>query len=161
MTYPTMALGTTAEHQLAADERLPFIWELGHLGWKTFVSYEPALGPIDWRPWLDAGAINWIVAGGESGHGARPAHPDWFRTCRDACAKAGVPFLFKQWGEWGIAGPGNRIAEGKWMHPNGDTFGPVEGEPFYPAPLSTHLVRKGKKTAGRLLDGCEHLEFPA
>ncbi|MBF0251660.1 MAG: phage Gp37/Gp68 family protein [Alphaproteobacteria bacterium] len=159
---PNIRLGTTVEHQQAANERLPHLATQGVCGWKTFVSYEPALGPVNWRPWIaPGGAIHWVVAGGESGPGARPAHPDWFRQCRDACTKAGVPFLFKQWGEWGMAAPGNRIDEGKWMHPNGNTFGPVEGEPFYPAPLSTHLVRVGKKKAGRLLDGREHLEFPA
>src|SRR3546814_6072988 len=45
--------------------------------------------------------LDWVVAGGESGPGARPMHPDWARSLRDQCAAAGVPFLFKQWGEWG------------------------------------------------------------
>lgn len=44
--------------------------------------------------------IDWVIAGGESGPGARPAHPDWFRTLRDQCAAAGVAFHFKQFGEW-------------------------------------------------------------
>ena len=44
--------------------------------------------------------IGWVIAGGESGHRARPMHPDWARSLRDQCAGAGVPFLFKQWGEW-------------------------------------------------------------
>lgn len=42
--------------------------------------------------------INWVVAGGESGPGARPMHPDWARGLRDQCAHAGVPYHFKQWG---------------------------------------------------------------
>jgi len=46
-------------------------------------------------------SINWVIAGGESGAHARPSHPDWFRSLREQCAAAGVPFLFKQWGEWG------------------------------------------------------------
>ena len=45
--------------------------------------------------------LHWVIVGGESGHGARPVHPDWVRIVRDDCAAAGVPFLFKQWGEWG------------------------------------------------------------
>lgn len=45
-------------------------------------------------------SIDWIVAGGESGRDARPMHPDWARSLRDQCVAAGVPFLFKQWGEW-------------------------------------------------------------
>jgi protein gp37 len=44
--------------------------------------------------------IHWIIAGGESGPGARPSHPDWFRSLRDQCQAADVPFHFKQWGEW-------------------------------------------------------------
>ncbi len=45
--------------------------------------------------------IDWVVAGGESGPDARPSHPDWFRSLRDQCSTAGVPFHFKQWGEYG------------------------------------------------------------
>ncbi|PNU02493.1 DUF5131 family protein [Novosphingobium guangzhouense] len=44
--------------------------------------------------------IDWVVVGGESGHGARPMHPQWAWNLRDQCAEAGVPFFFKQWGEW-------------------------------------------------------------
>ena len=44
--------------------------------------------------------LDWVIAGGESGPGARPMHPDWVRTLRDHCVVAGVPFFFKQWGEW-------------------------------------------------------------
>ena len=42
-----------------------------------------------------------MIAGGESGHGARPSQPDWFRSLRDQSVAAGVPFFFKQWGEHG------------------------------------------------------------
>lgn len=48
----------------------------------------------------DGGGLDWVITGGESGPGARPSHPDWFRSLRDQCQVAGVPFLFKQWGEW-------------------------------------------------------------
>jgi protein gp37 len=48
----------------------------------------------------DAG-VDWVIVGGESGHQARPMHPLWPRTTRDQCKTAGIPFLFKQWGEWG------------------------------------------------------------
>ena len=43
--------------------------------------------------------LNWVIAGGESGPGARPMHPAWPRQLRDQCAEAGVPFFFKQWGD--------------------------------------------------------------
>lgn len=48
----------------------------------------------------DRPAIKWVIAGGESGPHARPCHPDWIRSLRDQCLAAGVPFFFKQWGEW-------------------------------------------------------------
>jgi protein gp37 len=48
--------------------------------------------------------LDWVVAGGESGRGARPMHPDWARALRDQCEVAGVPFLFKQWGAYGQDG---------------------------------------------------------
>jgi protein gp37 len=56
--------------------------------------------------------IGWVIAGGESGRGARPMHLDWARQLRDQCAAAGVPFHFKQLGtqlatELGIAGKGD------------------------------------------------------
>jgi protein gp37 len=60
-----------------------------------FLSVEPLLedlGTVDLR------GISWVIVGGESGHGARPIHPDWVRSLRDQCAAAGVPFFFKQWG---------------------------------------------------------------
>ena len=55
---------------------------------------------------VDLSGIGWVIAGGESGPGARPMHPDWPREIRDECEAAGVPYLFKQAGvvlarEWG------------------------------------------------------------
>ncbi|MDX0057916.1 DUF5131 family protein [Sinorhizobium meliloti] len=109
-------------------------------------------------------ALNWVVAGGESGPGARPMHPDWARSLRDQCGAAGVPFLFKQWGAWlagdvyavGDRGGFCRHMDGSenvhtglpdhWW--SGDCFGGM---------IST---RVGKKAAGRLLDGIEHNGFP-
>ena len=44
--------------------------------------------------------VDWVIVGGESGHGARPMHPDWVTGLRDQCLATGTPFLFKQWGEW-------------------------------------------------------------
>jgi protein gp37 len=46
-----------------------------------------------------ASGIHWVIAGGESGHHARPMHPDWARLLRDQCQAAGVAFHFKQWGQ--------------------------------------------------------------
>lgn len=71
---------------------------------KRFVSCEPLLGPIDfsncgaWRPGINdlyLGGISWVIAGAETGPGARPAQLDWFRSLRDQCKNAGVPFFLK------------------------------------------------------------------
>jgi len=59
-----------------------------------FLSCEPLLGPLT----LDLTDIHWVIAGGESGHSARPMKPQWARDIRDQCVKARVPFFFKQWG---------------------------------------------------------------
>jgi protein gp37 len=60
-----------------------------------FISVEPLLGPI---PRLPLRGIHWVIVGGESGPHARSMDPSWVRSIRDQCAKAGVPFFFKQWG---------------------------------------------------------------
>ena len=60
-----------------------------------FLSLEPLLGPL---PSLELDGVDWVIAGGESGPGARPLDPDWARAIRDKCARSGVPFFFKQWG---------------------------------------------------------------
>jgi protein gp37 len=95
---------------------------------------------------------NWVIVGGESGHKARPMHPDWARGLRNQCEAAGVPFLFKQWGEWIPAGqpyPGQ--GDGEWA--------PIR-EFGYDEEGRTRLHRIGKKAAGRLLDGVEWNQFP-
>ena len=88
--------------------------------------------------------LDWIIAGGESGPHARPAHPDWFRLVRDQCAEAGVPFFFKQWGEWAPYS----VAKAFTGECVSCELGPDE------------QVRVGKRAAGHLLDGREYREFP-
>jgi protein gp37 len=67
-----------------------------------FVSAEPLLGSLfesgGRREPLDLTAIDWLIAGGESGPGYRPIHIEWVRELREACTEAGVAFFFKQWG---------------------------------------------------------------
>ena len=60
-----------------------------------FVSAEPLLGPL---PDLDLSSIHWLIAGGESGHNARPMDEEWVLDLRDQCAAANAAFFFKQWG---------------------------------------------------------------
>ncbi len=132
-----------------------------------FWSVEPMLG--------DLGRIprelmpDWVIAGGESGPHARPMHPDWIRSLRDQCAAAGVPFLFKQWGEWApdyegamkCADCGDTKFDSARRRNGIDECsrcGSVEWTAAA-APLDKPC-RVGKKKAGRLLDGVEHNAFP-
>lgn len=98
-------LGTSLENQKVADKRLPVL--LSTPARNRFLSCEPLLGPInlgllgtcdDWQPAYEK--LSWVIVGGESGHGARPMHPDWPRALRDECNEAGIPFFFKQHGAW-------------------------------------------------------------
>ncbi len=66
-----------------------------------FLSCEPLLGPLHD---LDLSDIHWVIAGGESGPGARRPKPEWFRSLRDQCTAARVGFFFKQWGAFNEAG---------------------------------------------------------
>ncbi|TAE87556.1 MAG: phage Gp37/Gp68 family protein [Verrucomicrobia bacterium] len=97
-------LGTTVENQEYADKRLPHL--LKHKSKVRFLSCEPLLGDVDLDYWIKPNkrkglqGIDWIIAGGESGPGARPMNPNWARNLRDQAQSAGTPFLFKQWGQW-------------------------------------------------------------
>lgn len=109
-----------------------------------FLSCEPLLGSLKD---LDLAGIDWVIAGGESGPPARPMHPDWARELRDRCAAAGIPFFFKQWGEWAETGeaPDPRYPL--------TGFGEWAGRPCT-------MQKIGKKAAGRLLDGVAHDAWP-
>jgi protein gp37 len=92
--YRNVWLGVSVEDELAARQRLPVLANTP--AWLRFVCCEPLLGPVDLRPW--AGSIGWVIAGGETGPGARPLHPDWAQGLRDQCEAASIPFFFKAWG---------------------------------------------------------------
>jgi protein gp37 len=174
-------LGTTVEDQEHADRNIPHL--LKHDAAVRFVSVEPMLGPIDLAlgRWvgLFSGRFNdpvthdidWVIAGGESGPHARPSHPDWFLDLRDQCATAGVPFLFKQWGEWA---PGENATDrvptsgqmAAWLREERPAdwhirrIGRAEAEETH-RDDEPELWRLGKKQAGRMLGGIEHNGFPA
>jgi protein gp37 len=178
---PNVWLGTTVENQTEADRRIPHL--LATPAAVHFLSCEPLLGPVDLmkRAWRDChieeygGAghelvpmirgIDWVIAGGESGPGARPMHPALARSLRDQCAAAGVPFHFKQWGEW-LSFDSDDDSNWYASHPaslplrwwDGAAWREATGEP--PA-TGDWVARVGKKTAGRLLDGIEHNGMPA
>ena len=166
--YPNVWVGTTAENQTEADRRVSLL--LTTSAAVRFLSCEPLLGPVDlecipcngwvikslsggiYRPygaaWERYPKLDWVIVGGESGPKARPMHPDWARSLRDQCEAAGVPFLFKQWGEWSSPGfkPDGFIGD--------EHYWPIE---TLRGPIS---YRIGKKRAGRLLDGRTHDGFP-
>lgn len=135
-------IGTSVEHQQAADERIPHLLRIPAT--VRFLSCEPLLGPVyltvvcekkweDGGIFIDAltgdrwkkdgfdcpldktGQIHWVIVGGESGQGARPMHPNWARSLRGQCQAAGVAFHFKQWGAWI---PREQIADWRGSNPD-------------------------------------------
>lgn len=182
---PNVWLGVSVEDQARADERTPDL--LATPAAVRWLSMEPLLGPVDLTEWLICpnardglsmdpstgayeccktcdwtgliGGLDWIVLGGESGPGARPMHPDWARAIRDQCAAAGVPFMFKQWGEYGPYNGEGGVAGG-WMDPDGHYYGGPTQWPPAVDERRAYMIRWGKKRAGRMLDGRTHDELP-
>jgi len=158
---PNLWLGVSVEDQKTADDRIPPLLECPAA--VRFVSYEPALGPVDFREIAEGGwpNLDWVICGGESGPGARPMHPDWARKVRDDCQAADVPFFFKQWGKWAPhphpAVKGKDTGAGIFMRPDG-TWG-NQGE-FWDGDAQAMDKHKNKNDAGALLDFTKHHQFP-
>lgn len=190
--HPRIWLGVSVEDQAAADERIPLLLDTpAAVRW---ISAEPLLRPVSLTkeylsmkcggtyPFRSLGdehrtklidLLDWVVVGGESGPQARPMHPAWARGLRDQCAAAGVPFLFKQWGEWaprsecyhtltsGKAAADIDPSATKWpcirltgTGNNGRNLAnSCDGDDCY-------MQKVGKKLAGRLLDGVLHDCYP-
>lgn len=136
-------LGSTAENQRWLERRMT---ELREIKAKVlFLSCEPLLGPLDFTPWITAARrgkgrmVDWIIAGGESGHHARPANPEWFLEIRDQCVASGIKFLFKQWGNW------------RPVHSE-ELNGYRSKALFLSTGNKVLVANMGKKKAGRLLD---------
>jgi protein gp37 len=156
---PNLWVGVSVEDQNRLDRVRDLLQTPAALRW---VCCEPLLGPIrldalpiDGRRFdalvgvysgrdargrrvaeerLQLARLGWVVAGGEVGDGARPMQADWLRALRDQCIAADVAFLFKRWGEFAPA-PANGFGE--------------------------RMVRVGRRSAGRLLDGRSWGEMPA
>lgn len=129
--YPNVVLIITVATQEEVDRDF---WKLVAVParFKGF-SIEPMLGPIELSS--NHGNLDWIIAGGESDGGtstARPLEHAWIDTLVRQCAYWGVPFHFKQWGEWGPGSGSTRAI----------------------------MSRVGKKRAGRLVRGVTHDGFP-
>lgn len=131
------------------------------------------------------GKVDWVIVGGESGPLARPVLPLWVESLRDQCARKGTQFFFKQWGEWHTRAV--RIDSGEavfrqfsnytqwvnkaptWVNGGicldkhgkqlwiGADFARARDEHAFPV---TVMHKVGKDTAGRLLDGRLHEDFP-
>jgi protein gp37 len=182
-------LGVSVEDQARADERIPALLDTPAA--RHWISAEPLLDRVLLRTeWLHnrrsaapglrgdhyTEALDWIVCGGESGPGARPMLRSWATSLRDQSAAAGVPFFFKQWGEW--------IDADEWMNSfelgisrGGELWRPARplnyvdaqwlaealgrgGNRYEHHSDGTTVIRVGRRAAGRLLDGREHNEFP-
>ena len=187
---PNVWLGTSIEDQATADDRIPHL--LTTPAAVQFVSAEPLLGPVDLRIVQARGSsrvqncvtgrsfsetslerlpdgprLDWVIVGGESGPHARPMHPDWVRSLRDQCIAAGVPFFFKQWGEWELSLDRDRDdpdwradysnnytdrGKSRWIN--------IEGGRGFHGDRFCVMRRVGKRASGRLLDGREWSEMP-
>ena len=167
---PNVHILTSVEDQPSANERISWLLRIPAV--VRGVSAEPLLGPIDLaRAGLeirmtdldtpDEVNLDWVVAGGESGPNARPMHPDWARSLRDQCVAAGVPFFFKQHGDWigsdqQLADRSDPVLSPSNIHHRWEQRKP-SGPPHFGMNYS---IRVGKKAAGRLLDGQEWNEYP-
>lgn len=146
---PNVWLGVSAEDQQRYDERKEDLRATpAAVHW---FSMEPLISEIT-ADYLG----DWVIVGGESGAKARPMHPDWARSLRDQCAAAGVPFLFKQWGEWAPA-EANDYRGAMWVPALGGLPRQMGNGTWTTDAL---MSRIGKASAGRLLDGVEHNGFP-
>lgn len=146
--------GFTAEDQQRFDARWYWLGDLPE-ACTIMVSHEPALGPITYpQDFLARGQNAWIVTGGESGPGARPMHPAWPRHDRDQAATAGIPFFFKQWGEWREAVNVIPSKSFCWVSIDGQFSN-------YGLAPDACMLRVGKKRAGHLLDNIDHHAVPS
>lgn len=203
---PNVWIGVSVEDQERANERIPFLLDTpAAVRW---ISAEPLLGPVRIddidvdgrggprgfyqidaltgrntdmaRPCPDVPSLDWVVVGGESGKDARPMHPAWARSLRDQCVAAGVPFLFKQWGEWlpdfedAPSRPDDDpeqsrfqtcvwdVDSARWETTNGawDDGQQWATATDYWQPEQS-MTRVGKKAAGRTFEGALWEQYPA
>lgn len=154
-------LGVSVENQEKADERIPILLRTPAV--IRFVSAEPLLGAIDFDTWVNIvggptwlDQLDWVIAGGESGPGARPLHPDWARSIKDQCVAADVPLFFKQWGAWRPQKEGEDISDKtyKTVRPTQEARVGQNGTP------NAWMVKVGKGEAGRELDGETFKQYP-
>lgn len=169
-------IGTSVENQAAADKRVPELLKIPAA--VRFLSCEPLLGPVDLDKAVEIapgigcfplllqptetetrlcgaqGRIDWVIAGGESGPGARPMFAEWALSLRDQCIAAGVPFFFKQHGEYISL---DQMKRGSLK----DFELRVGHQVTRRADGTDEYWKLGKGVTGRELDGREWSQFPS
>jgi len=188
---PNVWIGTSVEDQTSANDRVPILLEtpaavrfisaeplLGpvdltsldggyHDGVRLIIDglTDTALDAYDNIGGIFGAKLDWVIAGGESGRNARPMHPDWARGLRDQCKAASTPFFFKQWGAWQTIYDRDKDDLDWRACPNpqnsNERYVNLEGGHGFHGERVVFAKRKTKKASGRLLDGCEHNEWPA
>ncbi|MBI4921877.1 MAG: phage Gp37/Gp68 family protein [Devosia nanyangense] len=177
LATPAAVRFVSLEPLLGPIDVIPYLFIYTNADDEVLLDHTDRIGPEEPLPFHDPATtdpaeiatprLDWVIVGGESGPGARPMHPDWARSLRDQCVDAGVPFFFKQRGEWA---PGIFEDMGDYL-----SFEPAEpgvrAKPITPdnirwfdgatAPDGPGAQLLGKKAAGRLLDGVEHNGLPA
>lgn len=178
--YDHVWVGTTVGHPDSLG-RLDDLLAVPVRARQRFVSSEPLLADVDLSGHIGSAfdgmasqqeyqynaGLGWVIAGGESGPQARPMHPAWARLLRDQAARAGLPFLFKQWGSWGVFAdqpvdvlpPNVEVVTRSGRRWNRLAWD-LEGRPWPWDDEPVLMIRRHKTQNGRLLDGIEHLAFP-
>jgi protein gp37 len=125
------------------------------------LSVEPILGPVTLpQAFLGLKSRGWVICGGESGRKdepVRPSHPDWAMNLRDQCDQAGVPFFYKQVGDWLH---GSMIPVGSRSDRRATKLDATDRNQVHRWPDGTRSYRLSKRTAGRELGGREWNQFP-
>jgi len=148
---PNVWLGVSVENQRFADERIPLLLQTPAA--VRFISAEPLLGAVDlskWMPWRcgcrsvdecfhNLQTLDWVIVGGESGKGARPSELAWYRSLRDQCNAAGVPFFLKQLGARPTV-PAGRQQHWEWGGAIGREARFEATDPLYPSSKPWRVV---------------------
>ncbi len=184
LATPAAVRWISAEPLLGPVDVSPYLFIYTHADDVTLEESPEHIVPT--LPWRDPATtppheissprLDWVVVGGESGNGARPMHPDWARSLRDQCADAGVPFFFKQWGEYrevyterpeSIEDDSDRADElyasavnPSFIQWDGTHIRNRDDLPWDEDNAARLIERIGKARAGRLLDGIEHNGMP-